>query len=136
LSCIVGDLSKPQLGIEQHRWQTLSQEVDVVIHNGATVHWVRRYQDMMASNVISTIDAMKLCNEGKPKLLAFVLQVCSILITTSNSQSNKSALAKTLSLRTMTCRAVELVLVLAMAKRNECLSSSSIRLGREVSGAL
>jgi L-2-aminoadipate reductase len=72
LSCIVGDLSKPQLGIEQHRWQTLSQEVDVVIHNGATVHWVRRYQDMMASNVISTIDAMKLCNEGKPKLLAFV----------------------------------------------------------------
>jgi L-2-aminoadipate reductase len=72
LSCIVGDLSKPQLGIEQHRWRTLSQEVDVVIHNGATVHWVRRYQDMMASNVISTIDAMKLCNEGKPKLFAFV----------------------------------------------------------------
>jgi L-2-aminoadipate reductase len=72
LSCIVGDLSKPQLGIEQHTWQTLSQEVDVVIHNGATVHWVRRYQDMIASNVISTIDAMKLCNEGKPKLFTFV----------------------------------------------------------------
>ncbi|KAH0542855.1 putative NRPS-like protein biosynthetic cluster [Glutinoglossum americanum] len=72
LSCIVGDLSKPQLGIEQHAWQTLSQEVDVVIHNGAAVHWVRRYQDMMASNVISTIEAMKLCNEGKPKLFTFV----------------------------------------------------------------
>jgi L-aminoadipate-semialdehyde dehydrogenase len=72
LSCIVGDLSKPQLGIEQYTWQTLSQEVDVVIHNGATVHWVRTYQDMMASNVISTIDAMKLCNEGKPKLFTFV----------------------------------------------------------------
>ena len=27
---------------------------------------------MMASNVTSTIDAMKLCNEGKPKLFAFV----------------------------------------------------------------
>jgi L-aminoadipate-semialdehyde dehydrogenase len=72
LSCVVGDLSKPQLGIEQHTWQTLSQEVDVVIHNGAIVHWVRRYQDMMASNVISTIDAMKLCNEGKPKIFTFV----------------------------------------------------------------
>ena len=72
LSCIVGDLSKPQLGIGQHTWQILSQEVDVVIHNGATVHWVRRYQDMMAANVISTIDAMKLCNEGKPKLFTFV----------------------------------------------------------------
>jgi L-aminoadipate-semialdehyde dehydrogenase len=72
LSCVVGDLTKPQLGIEQHTWQTLAQEVDVVIHNGATVHWVRRYQDMMASNVTSTIDAMKLCNEGKPKLFTFV----------------------------------------------------------------
>ncbi|KAF4637408.1 hypothetical protein G7Y89_g677 [Cudoniella acicularis] len=29
LSCVVGDLSKPHLGIEQHMWQTLSQEVDV-----------------------------------------------------------------------------------------------------------
>ena len=72
LSCIVGDLSKPQLGIEQHTWQTLSQEADVVIHNGATVHWVKRYEDMIDSNVISTIDAMKLCNEGKPKLFTFV----------------------------------------------------------------
>lgn len=72
LSCVVGDLSKPQLGIDQHTWQTLSQEVDVVIHNGATVHWVKRYPDMMASNVLSTIDAMKLCNEGKPKVFTFV----------------------------------------------------------------
>jgi len=72
LSCIVGDLSKPQLGIDHDTWKKLSREVDVVIHNGATVHWVRGYQDMMASNVISTIDAMKLCNEGKPKLFTFV----------------------------------------------------------------
>ena len=72
LHCVVGDLSKPQLGIEQHTWATLSREVDVVIHNGATVHWVKRYQDMMTANVISTLDAMQLCNEGKPKLFTFV----------------------------------------------------------------
>ena len=72
LSCVVGDLSKPHLGIEQQEWERLTQEVDVVIHNGATVHWVKRYRDMMASNVISTIDAMKLCNEGKPKLFTYV----------------------------------------------------------------
>lgn len=75
-----------------------------MILNGATVHWVKRYEDMIASNVISTIDAMNFCNEGKP-----VLQVYSIIITASNPQSNKSALAKTLSLRTMICRAVKLV---------------------------
>ncbi|KAI8957193.1 large subunit of L-aminoadipate-semialdehyde dehydrogenase [Daldinia sp. FL1419] len=72
LSAVVGDLSKPNLGIDESTWRQLSQEVDVVIHNGATVHWIRKYQDMMASNVLSTIDAMKLCNEGKPKIFCFV----------------------------------------------------------------
>ncbi|KLU90552.1 L-aminoadipate-semialdehyde dehydrogenase [Magnaporthiopsis poae ATCC 64411] len=62
LSCAVGDLSKPQLGIEQTVWDRLAAEVDVVIHNGATVHWVRRWQDMLAANVTSTVDAMRLCN--------------------------------------------------------------------------
>ncbi|KAL2154625.1 hypothetical protein VTH82DRAFT_3301 [Thermothelomyces myriococcoides] len=72
LNAVVGDLSKPQLGIDDATWQNLAQEVDIVIHNGATVHWVKRYQDMMAANVLSTIDAMRLCNEGKPKVFTFV----------------------------------------------------------------
>ncbi|KAI1479590.1 large subunit of L-aminoadipate-semialdehyde dehydrogenase [Daldinia eschscholtzii] len=72
LSTVVGDLSKPQLGIDDSTWKKLSEEVDVVIHNGATVHWIRKYQDIMASNVLSTIDAMRLCNEGKAKVFCFV----------------------------------------------------------------
>ncbi|KAL8729926.1 MAG: hypothetical protein Q9166_004371, partial [cf. Caloplaca sp. 2 TL-2023] len=88
----------------------LSQEVDAVIHNGATVHWVRTYQDMVASNVISTIDAMRVRNEGKPKLFAFV---------------SSTALARTLYLRKMTYKAVEVDWAPAMDKRNGCLSSLS-----------
>ncbi|KAK1757821.1 hypothetical protein QBC47DRAFT_377047 [Echria macrotheca] len=72
ISAVVGDLSQPQLGLDQNTWNDLARDVDVVIHNGAIVHWVKRYQDMMASNVLSTVDAMKLCNEGKPKVFCFV----------------------------------------------------------------
>jgi L-2-aminoadipate reductase len=72
LSCVVGDLAKPQLGLEPSVWADLAQNVDIVIHNGATVHWVKRYQDMMAANVLSTVDAMRLCNEGRPKTFTFV----------------------------------------------------------------
>lgn len=72
LSCVVGDLSQPQLGIDDQTWKSLSQQVDVVIHNGASVHWVKRYHDMVAPNVLSTLEAMKLCNTGKPKLFSFV----------------------------------------------------------------
>ncbi|KAF4973586.1 hypothetical protein FZEAL_9287 [Fusarium zealandicum] len=72
LSCVVGDLSQPQLGIEPAVWTKLANEVDYVIHNGATVHWVKRYTDMMTANVMSTVDALRLCNEGRPKTFTFV----------------------------------------------------------------
>jgi L-aminoadipate-semialdehyde dehydrogenase len=72
ISCVVGDLSKPSLGLSSSTWSSLVSEVDVIIHNGAQVHWVKRYDDMKAANVQSTVEAMRLCNEGKPKLFAFV----------------------------------------------------------------
>lgn len=72
LSTVVGDLARPQLGIEDDDWQALARDADMVIHNGATVHWVKRYQDMMAANVNSTMEAMRLCNEGNPKIFSFV----------------------------------------------------------------
>lgn len=72
ISCVAGDLSKPQLGLGDDEWQMLAREVSIIIANGATVHWVKRYQEMMAANVLSTIEAMKLCNIGKPKIFTFV----------------------------------------------------------------
>jgi L-aminoadipate-semialdehyde dehydrogenase len=72
LSCIAGDLAKPQLGMSNDDWQRLAQEVSIIIANGATVHWVKRYQDMMAANVLSTVEAMNLANIGKPKIFTFV----------------------------------------------------------------
>ncbi|KAI0551905.1 putative aminoadipate protein [Xylaria curta] len=72
LSCVIGDLSQPKLGMSELDWQRIAGEADVVIHNGAIVHWVKTYQDMMTANVLSTLDAMALCNEGKPKTFTFV----------------------------------------------------------------
>ncbi|KAH8695281.1 putative alpha-aminoadipate reductase Lys2 [Talaromyces proteolyticus] len=72
LSCVAGDLAKPQLGVSNEEWQKLAQEVSIIIANGATVHWVKRYQEMMAANVLSTMEAMSLANIGKPKVFTFV----------------------------------------------------------------
>ncbi|KAH8175983.1 male sterility protein [Sarocladium implicatum] len=72
LSAVTGDLTQPRLGLDDATWATLSETVDVVIHNGALVHWVKQYKGMERANVLSTIDAMKLCNSGKPKLFSFI----------------------------------------------------------------
>ncbi|KAH7367788.1 alpha-aminoadipate reductase [Plectosphaerella cucumerina] len=72
ISCVLGDLSKPRLGLDDASWKHVADTADVFVHNAAYVHWIARYEQMMRSNVLSTIDAMKLCNEGKPKLFSFV----------------------------------------------------------------
>ena len=94
LSCVVGDLSKPQLGIDPQTWASLAQTVDVVIHNGATVHWVKPYKDMKAANVLSTLDAMALCTTNKPKLFTYISST-SVLdtahyISLSTQQTHRS----------------------------------------------
>ncbi|KAI3538413.1 L-aminoadipate-semialdehyde dehydrogenase [Colletotrichum filicis] len=72
IDCVLGDLSKPRLGLDDASWKQVADTADVIVHNAAYVHWIARYEQMMRSNVLSTIDAMKLCNEGKPKILSFV----------------------------------------------------------------
>lgn len=69
---VLGDLSKPRLGLDDASWKHVAETADAFVHNGAQVHWIARYEQMMRINVLSTIDAMKLCNEGKPKLFSFV----------------------------------------------------------------
>ncbi|KAF9771412.1 hypothetical protein IL306_010960 [Fusarium sp. DS 682] len=72
ISCVIGDLSKPRLGLDDASWKHVADTADAFIHNAAYVHWIARYEQMMGPNVLSTIDAMKLCSEGKPKLFSFV----------------------------------------------------------------
>ncbi|KAK8026812.1 hypothetical protein PG991_003868 [Apiospora marii] len=72
LSAVIGDLSQPRLGLDDKTWNEVGDAADVIIHNGAQVHWVQRYKQLERSNVLSTLDALRLCNQGKPKLFSFV----------------------------------------------------------------
>jgi thioester reductase-like protein len=58
-----GDLSKPKLGLEQSKWDSLSptdeaKRVDGIIHNGARVNWMDSYEDLELVNIHSTIDIL------------------------------------------------------------------------------
>ncbi|KAF4922112.1 L-2-aminoadipate reductase large subunit [Colletotrichum viniferum] len=72
LSAVIGDLAQPRLGLDDDTWKMLGDTVDVIIHNGALVHWVKQYEHLERSNVLSTLDALRLCNQGKPKLFSFI----------------------------------------------------------------
>jgi L-2-aminoadipate reductase len=72
IKCLTGELGPIHFGLSDAQWGELTTEVDVVIHNGAQVHWINTYATLKAPNVLGTIEAMKMTAEEKPKLFAFV----------------------------------------------------------------
>ncbi|KAF2838212.1 large subunit of L-aminoadipate-semialdehyde dehydrogenase [Patellaria atrata CBS 101060] len=82
ISCVLGDLTQLNIGVEKPVWEKLKETVDVVIHNGAQVHWIYPYANLRNVNVLSTVAALELCASGKPKQFGFVSST-SVLDTDS-----------------------------------------------------
>ncbi|KAK0616902.1 hypothetical protein B0T14DRAFT_435063 [Immersiella caudata] len=55
-----GDLSARHLGLSQSDRQTLSQEADVIIHNGAVVSFLKPYSALRNANVLSVRSLVEL----------------------------------------------------------------------------
>jgi L-aminoadipate-semialdehyde dehydrogenase len=72
ISCVTGNLGEPRLGMSEGAWAAVANEANVVIHNGAQVHWVYPYSNLKAANVQGTLDILSLCAIGIPKRLSFV----------------------------------------------------------------
>ena len=72
LKCIPGDLSKENLGLSPDVWYMLENVVDIIIHNGARVHWIYTYTTLKATNVLSTLACLALCSSGRTKHLTFI----------------------------------------------------------------
>lgn len=67
----LGDLAAADFG-NAAAYQALADSVDVVVHNGAAVHWVYPYATLRDANVVSTFNLLALCAQGRPKTFSFV----------------------------------------------------------------
>ncbi|KAK1622516.1 amino acid adenylation domain-containing protein [Colletotrichum phormii] len=56
----MGDLAKPELGLGQEQWDLLGDghTYDVIVHNGAVVHWNKSYAALEAVNIHSTVQLL------------------------------------------------------------------------------
>lgn len=72
IEVVLGDLETEHFGIKEKEWTELSQKVDIVIHNGALVHWVYPYQRLRGPNVIGTLTAIELATTSRTKPFSFV----------------------------------------------------------------
>jgi thioester reductase-like protein len=78
-----GDLAHPLFGLDAATFDALARRVDLILHCGAMVNWVKGYSAMRAANVLGTVECIKLAAAARIKPLVFV----STISTAGRSES-------------------------------------------------
>jgi thioester reductase-like protein len=69
---VCGDLGQKELGLTRGVWDFLTNEIDTVFHNGATVNYLLNYDRMRDANVRGTNEVLRLAFEGRAKSFNYV----------------------------------------------------------------
>jgi thioester reductase-like protein len=72
---VLGDLSRPQMGLTDEQVEYLTENMDALFHNGATVNWVTPYEGLKPSNVDSTLVMLRMATKHHLKPVHFVSSV-------------------------------------------------------------
>jgi thioester reductase-like protein len=66
---VIGDMSRPRLGLSEEDFDGLAEGMDAIYHNGAVMNFVLTYQWMMPPHVGSTVDVLRLATRYATKPL-------------------------------------------------------------------
>ncbi len=72
---VMGDLSKPGLGLSEEDRERIAQEADFIIHNGASVNFIYPYSALKAVNVDGTREVIRLAFHRRIKPVHFISTV-------------------------------------------------------------
>jgi thioester reductase-like protein len=76
---IEGSLGQPMFGLDEKIFKQLSEQVDVIYHNGANVNWVMSYEQLKSENVLATQEAIRLACTSHLKPLHYVSTIGVVL---------------------------------------------------------
>lgn len=69
---LASDLGKSRLGLSSEKFDWLCEEMDIVFHNAAQVHWLYPYEKLKRSNVESTIWLLRLAASFRAKSFHYI----------------------------------------------------------------
>lgn len=72
---VLGDLSKPLLGLSSEEFEHLSERIDMIYHNGALVNLIFPYSTLKPVNVTGTVEILRLAAQTKIKSVHFISSV-------------------------------------------------------------
>ncbi|MBV9789530.1 MAG: thioester reductase domain-containing protein, partial [Chloroflexi bacterium] len=74
---VLGDLSRPLLGLSECEFAALANTVDGIYHSGAMVSFIYPYAALKAANVLGTQEVIRLACQGKMKPLHYVSTIAT-----------------------------------------------------------
>ncbi|HTE47150.1 MAG TPA: thioester reductase domain-containing protein [Gemmatimonadaceae bacterium] len=86
---VSGDLAVPLLGLSRDAFVRLAGDVDAIYHVGADVNWVRGYDALNPTNVLGTIEVLRLACTGRPKPVHFLSSVAVCHSTSGPRAANE-----------------------------------------------
>jgi len=78
VSIITGDLEKPKFGLNEDTYRTLSVEVDKIYHCGAWVNHILDYGKLRATNVLGTLEVLRLASTVAVKQVFYISTVNAV----------------------------------------------------------
>ncbi|MBE9224526.1 thioester reductase domain-containing protein [Phormidium sp. LEGE 05292] len=72
---VIGDLSKPLLGISEQSFRELADRIDTIYHNGALVNHTFPYSLLKGTNVLGTQEVLRLACQIKAKPVHFISSI-------------------------------------------------------------
>ncbi|KAG0016980.1 hypothetical protein BGZ80_008719 [Entomortierella chlamydospora] len=93
LSVVKGDLELERFGLSPEIWEKLCNQVDVIIHNGASVNGLLPYSTIRSANVLGTLQGIKMASTYHTKSFHFVSSAS--VLETAHYYALSEALAKT-----------------------------------------
>lgn len=65
----IGDISEPQLGMEQADYESLTMKIDVVYHSASAVNFIKPYKSMKKDNVDGMVALLRFAAAGRIKAM-------------------------------------------------------------------
>ncbi|MCP4179880.1 MAG: amino acid adenylation domain-containing protein [bacterium] len=72
ITLINGDLSKKDIGLSNFDYETITEKIDIIFHNGANVNHIYNYETLRMVNVNSTFELIKMASISKLKKINFI----------------------------------------------------------------
>lgn len=69
---VVGDIARPYFGVLRSSYEEMSQQVEMIVHNGALSSYALPYRRLKAVNVLGTIEVLRLACRQRIKPVHFI----------------------------------------------------------------